>query len=262
LDKARVQDQVKNSDMMEMLRTRLWNGLNDNLKTRKGYLFETIKSYDTLRVSLRRAEYDMNMSLKANEPHKANVRMNVTKTDNPVSDKQLHSAIGNLTSSVETLKNEVQELKRAGTNELQGNFSGNLTSNNTYRCQNASDKHMNFPVTNNYEFYPTGRDQSDNVGQRNRGRDGFSSGRGYSNYNTGCKPDTPWSTYTNQQNQFSDQNQFYDQISGHNDKYSRSNPEHEPQCWRCGQLGHLRSGCRVILNKTVNYKMSTTQGSR
>jgi hypothetical protein len=87
------------------------------------------------------------------------------------------------------------------------------------------------------------------VGQRNRGRDGFSSGRGYSNYNIGCKPDTRWSTYTNQQNQFSGRG-------------SRSNTEHEPQCWRCGQLGHLRSGCRVILNKTVNYKMSTTQGSR
>ena len=53
LDKARVQGQVKETDMEEMLRTRLWNGLNDNLKTRTGHMFETTKCYDTLRVSLR-----------------------------------------------------------------------------------------------------------------------------------------------------------------------------------------------------------------
>ena len=49
-----------------------------------------------------KTEYDMNKSMKSNDPQKANVHMNVAKNENPVSDKQLQSVICNLTMSFDT----------------------------------------------------------------------------------------------------------------------------------------------------------------
>ena len=35
-----------------------------------------------------------------------------------------------------------------------------------------------------------------------------------------------------------------------------------PICWRCKQVGHVRSGCRVLLNRSENYNQPTKRGRR
>ena len=120
--------------------------------------------------------------MKSNDPQKANVHMNVAKNENPVSDKQLQTVICNLTTSFDTLRKEVQEIKSSSNDKSQGNFSGPISgrpipSSPQYQNQNAS-QNVGFFTPN---MYPTGADQHNGRGQRGRGRGGY---RGWSNDNT------------------------------------------------------------------------------
>lgn len=172
LAKAVESEQVPQHNTNSMLCTMFWCGLKPSLKDASGYLHESIRDFDQLRVAIRRLEEDW----KTRQHGKKETA--ISKSAAPVSDtnkselSELKGMINQLAADVKDMKMERQEFS-----SRQGNIR---------------------------------RQDRDN--RRNR--------------------------------------QQPKQYSGDGMNQSRSNSYEEPTCYRCGQKGHIKLGCRAKIEKS------------
>lgn len=169
LGKAVTKRLVKNSDKDGMLRSMLWTGLKSSLKDISGYKYDTLKTFDELRVALRHIEKDYEERTATTK--KPQIAKSATKEqDEPKPD----------TSKLDELTGLVLQL---------------ATRMDSYE-------------TNSY-------------GNRGRGGNRY---RGNKKYQS--RPN-----WQNRQD--------------NRDQASSANQTKEIRCYRCGQVGHIKKGCRV-----------------
>lgn len=232
LHKALGQCQINPKVVPEMLRKKFWNGLRESLKSRSGHKFDTITDYDELRIHMRRIEYDLERFDHQTDSRKplygkikATTNMNVTNT-NSSSQENLAGLVHRLCNKVDDLQQEMKSLKNPKT--MQTNL---CSQQHSYKTQN--------PVSQNPQ--------------------------GYQNYSGNSAPTLPRNPTPqvhqrfppNRLSAYTPPNRQFDATLVKNSSF-QTKPE--PQCWRCGQFGHLQHGCRVLLNKPLNPNASTTRG--
>ena len=263
LDKARVQGYVRESDMGEMLRNRLWKGLNEALKDRTAYMFDRIQDYDDLRVSLRRTEHDKKLSPEL-VTEKCQVNMSVTKSEHSavVTDNYV---LNNITKTLEELKKEFYSWKHGG----QCSNVANTTINSDHVQTNAANNVHSLP--GQFRGRGQGHIGQGHIGHRSQDHRGQGHYRGHNSTDAGNHVQSRAannhyisdSGETKNQFSFPSQGQYQLPCNQAPSSYNMSGQSNsvEPQCYRCGQMGQLQYGCRVILNRSVNYGRSTTLGS-
>jgi hypothetical protein len=238
LDKVVSKGQISCDAVSEMLRQKFWNGLREPLKSRSGHKFDAIKDYDLLRIQMRRIEYDLQRADHEdghNKPHGEKTKVVANMNVSQYTDTNLHSSPQDkLTGLVQTLCTKVDDLQH----EMKHlKSSNNLQTTNISSVQTRSKPQKSYSQTaqsctnlaSNFE-----RARSDN----------------FSSQVYRKPPSYPHSIQSSPRGRS-------DAARVPNASYPKPP---EPQCWRCGQFGHLQHGCRVLLNKPVNYNASTTRG--
>ena len=96
---VRVTDMDRN-DEDDMLRNMFWVGLKDSLKFISGHKFDSIQTFDELRVEIRRIEADQ-IQRQASQPRAKDKKSDKSKPDKAM--KQLDSRIQQLSSQLENM---------------------------------------------------------------------------------------------------------------------------------------------------------------
>ncbi|XP_041360541.1 uncharacterized protein LOC121376829 [Gigantopelta aegis] len=223
LSKVTEHHPVPLSEQDEMLRNMIWSGLIPGMKAVSGHKFDSIHSFDALRIALREIEYDMKSNLasaatalfkKPASVKMASVSDTVTRTD-----------LDKLTSVVQDLCSQVSDLKHRQ----------DSTFVNQQQFQNpASQPRLDAPY-------------NQSRGDRKMFTRGVtpyysqqSGPRRTSQYVDDTRPKTgmPTRNYSQHTSSFPDGNNFEDAgVTGY--EYQ------EPVCYRCGYSGHIVLGCRV-----------------
>ena len=261
-DKVKESGQVKTDAMPDLLRSRFWGGLKQPLKDASGHLFQSITDYDKLRIEMRRIE-------------KRDMGKNNTKDAKSKGKEQCHSAVptqenrgesntevAELKSMFHTLSTQVSKLQAAA-NQNQGQVRTDVGTADGV-AEHANSYRRTYDGSNQGNQY-YGRMEGDvqhnvrQVGQsrgRGRGR-GRSRGRpmemsydayapvpfygqsdqtlsfGHGPGPVGFGPRGPGATEPRYRYQYTEDGQ--------------------PICARCGQIGHIQSGCRVILDHSKRH---------
>lgn len=122
LDKARQHGKVKTGDMEEMLRSKFWTGLNEQLKNSSRHKFDTVKSFDQLKIQIRAIEHELQTSRpkdpsqlteKPQKSNKAQVKAAVSSPTESTEMQELKGMIQSLTSKVDAVDKEMQALRKA-----------------------------------------------------------------------------------------------------------------------------------------------------
>lgn len=214
INKAVLRGEVEKSNVDEMLRHAFWEGIRPNLKDVSGYIFDKHLTFDELRSELRSIEQDQERRKKHNtkgrKENDTGLVMSVTN------DEQTDSSMEEIRGMLHKLTVDVQQLKDERQARPQQNF--NRENFNKYRSsfqQNTTQTQYfqpnNGTSTMNYQPRQPFLGSFQYRGQR-------SSTRGYRG------------GYNNQR-QGTGRGVF-----GQNGL---------PVCYRCGQEGHVQSGCRV-----------------
>lgn len=103
--KAQQAGEVATTVAQEMLRTKFWTGLHQNLKDASRHKYDTIKNFDKLLVEMRCIEHEL--SPKYEDTTKPIVKMASSKNDT------LLESMDRLTKQVQSLQKDVAELKTA-----------------------------------------------------------------------------------------------------------------------------------------------------
>ena len=197
LDRANSKSNIDTGAIDEMLRTKFFSGLRPGLRDVAHHKFDTIKSFDKLRIEMRKIEAE-NRCPKNPPDVKPKPQVKMV-------DVELKSEFGKLQGTVHNLVDKFGEFQKQVDLKMAGN------------SQNVSQGFN--------QGYNQGRGQHSNRGQyRGRGHGyGKSRGRGHSPYQSGNVHSTG------------------------NDQKAPGTKE-PIKCYRCGQEGHVKSGCRVDLN--------------
>lgn len=184
LSKAVEAGAIKPTDTNDMLCSVFYSGLNDYLKSISGYKFDKFKSFDELRVEVRRLEAEL-----------------------PCKTAHAKSAVASKDEQIEKLTGLVNQLR---------------TDVNQFKTQLAE------------------RDNSSSRGRTSfRGQHGQRGQGRMFNTNSRYRNNHPSQTYSNTQDN-----------------------ENTIVCYRCGQKGHVKSGCRNRLSdgKPLNFRGSMAKG--
>lgn len=221
IGKAVTKKLVFEREKNTMLKSMLWNGLKTSLKDISGHKYDTIDNFDELRIALRQIEKDHEE--RKSQSRKPNPSKAIsTKTQNTQEQSDI---------------NEVKDLVKQMSLRMD-------------RWENRGRDRYRGPTNTR------GRGYRDNVYGRTYNRDNVY-GRTYNR-----------DTYTDDQQRPSGQDQqrsrWQDRsrtqppttASGNNTKYSQ-----EIRCYRCGQVGHVRKGCRVKM-EDLNTNKPVKRGRR
>ncbi len=242
LDQANAQKHIDVPEQREMLRNKLYSGLNDLLKSRCGHLFYTIKDYDELRINLRRVEQEIKnqdtgqtsqISISDGQQIKVvNQAVVSNKSQKPGIDiKDVHDKMAVLQEQNDILQKQLDEIRLnqqtcASTVPKGRGKTNHFSGQGEHGFYNQPTNHHNFPST----------------GFRNQ------------NDHTGFSPHVQsGSGHTRQQPLYNNQT-----LNPQSQPWFPSNTPHHRyrtpilQCWRCGQFGHRQYRCTVILNKPLN----------
>jgi hypothetical protein len=229
LSKAMEQGIVPSADFNNMLKNKFWTGLKKSLKDVSGHKFDTVSDFDTLRVIIRRIEQDQTEQT-SKKPHPAKL------ASTPKQDTDM----GEIKGMIKQLSAEVSKLKQN---------------------QESMGRERQKVVYDGSRQYGRGRDQDvgyDGSHEYGRGRPQQSGYDGSHEYGRGGPQQPRYDGSRQGQGTFdrrSDSNRPHQyeqpQFAAHGASYApqQSNEgREEPICWRCGQLGHFRSRCRVIID--------------
>ena len=227
----------------EMLRTRLWDGLNLSLKTVAGYKYDAISNFDDLRLCLREMEFD----LKQGSRDRAKAK---TKTETKTETK---TATANMATTAEDsrqddiaeLKGMVRELKKQVTS-MQGE-------------QASAQSFQQVP----YQYRPPYRGQGQNGRRQGKGVRDWGRGRGrvfYERVDRVISPNAP-NTPVHRSTPTTDP-PTQDTASGYTPVQS-SQEETDASLPICGYPGHLSYGCRIrtdFRKRPLNSYMPVARG--
>lgn len=204
LDKAVEQEQVTKAASEEMLRSKFWTGLRQDLKDATRHHYEAKMDFDHLRVEARRVEQERHTPTETKPKKTAHTKVQQSNfaSDSLQNDmKELKGLVKGLTTKVDSLDTQVKAMK---SQPNQRNFSA------------AGRGHRQMPVPNAVGGSPS----LHNVGNQNFGNPFF-------NVNDFAHP------------QYGNQNRGNQPSSG---------PGEPIICYRCGQEGHIRIGCKANLH--------------
>lgn len=225
MHKAIQLGEIRREKSDAILRKVFWNGLVPELKDISGHKYDTIDDFDELRLSIKKME--TSKKIESAQP-------------------QVHSLQSKeAASEIQQLKGMIQQL----TNRLDRFETDRKTTPTPPATQRMNWDHLRLPPPSQVAAMPTPRFPHS------------ASGAGHVNFRSNAQagaytnPD-PHATGGSMTSYHSRQPQNYD--SGF--RYSDSNRgsayqfgpvpsrNDSPVCYRCGQVGHLQIGCRVILD--------------
>lgn len=225
IDKAKQVGAIHAKDEDDMLRTRFWMGLQKDLKQVSRHKFDTVKSFDRLRVDIRMIEQELKLAEQAAGPEKkldASVKMaSAPKQKDEMA--ELKGLVHKLANKVDTIDSNFQKLTVAPPG-VQGY---QYVEQHPMRPQ--SQTRPNFNQMPSMPQQPGRRyPDQDQPGTRAQGRG-----------------------YTTQQDLRPSQGQRGGQGTscwqcGQTDHVRRNCPYYV--CWGCGQSGHTKRTCPQALN--------------
>lgn len=114
LGKAQERGQLDPSGVNEMLRTKFWTGLSQDLKDSSRHKFDTIKDFDQLRISIRSIEHEHKLST-----HLAHTTPTVKFAQQNSALQKIENIVTDLSRKMKELQNDMTELKRSNAMERQ-----------------------------------------------------------------------------------------------------------------------------------------------
>ena len=245
MDRAKDKGGFDSRATNEMLRSKLWLGLRNELREASRHKYDTVKDYDTLRIEVRRIESEQNERCKktskdtSDKAKKAQIKITTTDSKDITSDKD-ESAMKEIQSQIAQMSTTIDEIKDKVYRQPTSVYSGN----GNFRGRGYNPGRGGW---NNH-----GRGNSNDRGrgsQVDRGRGGADHGRGHNDRGRGNWTDRgEWSGHTS---------------GNYSGNYGNQKPSsyYDVTCYRCGQKGHLQYGCRVDISH-LNMDKSTVKGQR
>ena len=245
LDQATVLKRIPPNEKVERLRTKLYSGLRDSLKSRTHHLFLSLTDYDELRIHLRRVEYDMKRQPEVEDPDisdktaviQSHVKTNIdNSSQRKVHTNELQDTVSKLTQENANLKRELEDMKNSQTQDVSQAHIGRGKPQDLSRgpYQNNPCNAPFFPnvSSTDYRSAPPVRQSSFN--------------------RTTTPQSAPWYPPPQfQQPRWQLPNVYRPPPPTYQARHRL--PREQRQCWACGQLGHIQHECTTRLNRSVNY---------
>ena len=240
LEQANTQKQISIAEQNEMLRNKLYSGLNDPLKARCGHLFYNIKDYDELRINFRRVEQELKpnnlvykVPISGNKPTKAVTQSVVSNTSKKVDINDVQDKMAVLQEQNDSLQKQLNDIQLSHQNCCSAVPKGRSEINHSRGHDRGQGQ------TNRLEAYHS-----------NVSPTGYSGRGANTNFSPHVQANSGYTQYNPRYNNhiLNPQSQPWLPSNMSQHRYQTSTP----QCWRCGQFGHRQYRCTVILNKPLN----------
>ncbi|XP_067654078.1 uncharacterized protein [Haliotis asinina] len=260
LSKVTDHHTISFQDQDDMLRNMLWGGLRPSLKSVSGHKFDSIPTFDGLRISLREIEYDMKQGrdpMPSARNRTATAKM--AAESNMVTKKDIES----LTSAIQQLQSEVSDMK----------IKQQETAH-VYQHQSFASSQQSYPKGKYQHILPS--DSQDEIatplGSYLPSRSGKGpdhrmppgTGDGANSYYRGTGTDSNHRrfgpTLPKPNSQVGAPRNQYPPPPNESINPRRSQ---EVVCFRCGYPGHIAIGCRVRLDHLrhpLNWQGSMGRG--
>lgn len=244
LDRAADRTAIGATRMDSMLRTTFYEGLKPVLRDISGHKFDGIKDFDQLRESIRQLEYSRGLGPKTGKP--AQIKMMSSDKPTSASSTSSNCDISELKEMMLQLTSRFDALEKKGHSDSKTEHKGHGTSDSSNYPRGGKSKKRGGNRGQHYQSYATHPPYSQpypSYGQSVGNGEEFyqpemsphsyppppSSARGHT-----YPPPPPPPAMETQPPQFD------------------AGPQ-GPQCYRCGQYGHLQVGCRVIMDHSQRH---------
>ena len=288
IDRALDQGEVQESEMDEMLRVRFWHGLQENLRDKSRHKYDQLQTFDELhvRTALRQIELEYNQAhgfdLSKHGKQQSQTCM-ISKTD-----PKLEKAIKDLTGAVKGMCNKLEVLEKEYPlkKSVESNADSLLNSNPNVQVQNTGQQTNSCqPVTYDtlaqsgeaprFPVVPSGQ-QLYSVPQYNQTLYNIPQSMQSRPVSHGDPPPNLYPSSTQYMNTpttnwgipISERAPYRNPLQGtqtayryaaRGSGYFETDPRARtmPQCWTCGQYGHIRrqcTACTDFMRPSLNYQ--------
>lgn len=247
MNKAVKKGMIDPAVAYEKLRTRFWEGLRQELKDASGHKFDTIKDFDDLRVELREIEQN-----KKHRKEETQQGKKLTTSKMAIkSENQSHQDFSQFASALQQLTTEVASIK-THLNVQQSKNPLHYPAWNLPPPQKSQSQR--YGMQQQRQRFSTPPPQSSNFGatyNRQNQRGGYQGNRYGQTF-----------TYKNERPTMEATNNTFERNPT---TLQTTDDDTLPTCWNCGQIGHIKIGCRVRtdhLRSNLNGPRPATRGGR